>query len=80
MIIPDRIACGSQNEDHWSCRVFSMVMTSGKRKLDWIGMTVWKIFSDEGCSLKLTEDMEARFLEYLNLDSHRGKGDDWKLA
>jgi hypothetical protein len=34
-------------------------MASGKRKLDQIDMTVWKIFSDEGFSLKSTADLEA---------------------
>jgi hypothetical protein len=34
-------------------------MATDKEGLDWKGLKVWKIFSDEGCSLELTEDFEA---------------------
>jgi hypothetical protein len=72
-IIPTWVACESQNEERWSYRVFSTVVTSSKGRLDRTCMMVWKIFSDERCSLELTEDLEAWLLQYLNLDSHRGK-------
>jgi hypothetical protein len=35
--------------------------TTVKEGLDWKGMKVWKIFSDEGCSLELMDDLEAYF-------------------
>jgi hypothetical protein len=35
-------------------------------------MMVWKVFSDEGCSLEFPEDLEAWFLEYLNSDFDAG--------
>jgi hypothetical protein len=31
----------------------------GKGRLDQTSMTIWKIFSDEACSLDLIEDLEA---------------------
>jgi hypothetical protein len=33
--------------------------TIGKEGLDWKSMKVRKIFSEEGCSLELAEDLEA---------------------
>jgi hypothetical protein len=33
-IIPDQIACGSQNKEHWSCEAFLTIKTSGKERLD----------------------------------------------
>jgi hypothetical protein len=36
-----------------------MVTTNGRGKLEWIGMKVWKFFSEEGFSLELTGDLEA---------------------
>jgi hypothetical protein len=59
MSIPDRIACGSQNDEHWSCGVFLTVTTSGKERLDQTCLMVWKIFPGERCSLELMEDLEA---------------------
>jgi hypothetical protein len=59
MIISDVVACRSQNEEHWSYRVFPMIMTSDNGMLDRTFMMVWRIFSNEGCSLDLIHDLEA---------------------
>jgi hypothetical protein len=71
VIIPNRIACGSRNEECWSCGAFldgerqsvrkNWTKKGMKVRKNWTkkGMKVRKIFFDEGCSLELTEDFEA---------------------
>jgi hypothetical protein len=57
VVIPDQIACGSQNDECCSCGVFLVITINDKERLDRDGMKVWKIFDDKGCSLGLTEDL-----------------------
>jgi hypothetical protein len=54
-IIPGWIACGSQNEEHGVAESSWWWTTIGKEWLDRLSMKVGKIFSDEGCSLELTD-------------------------
>jgi hypothetical protein len=59
VIVPDRNAYRSRNKEHWSYEVFLVLTTSGKEKAGSDRYDGSRIFSDERCSLKLTEYLEA---------------------
>jgi hypothetical protein len=67
------------NEEHWSCEIFLDGNDQRQRKAGLDRYDGSGIFSNEGCSLESIEHLEACFLEYLNSDFTKVKGDDHKL-
>jgi hypothetical protein len=51
--IPDRVACRSQNEEHWTCGVFLTAKDHRQGKTSSKKYEGLVIFSDKGCSLEL---------------------------
>jgi hypothetical protein len=51
--IPNRVACRSQNEEHWTCGVFLTAKDHRQGKTSSKKYEGLVIFSDKGCSLEL---------------------------